>query len=297
LRQLADFVIRHHYAHLAHSKTPYHDLLREVIVRTAHLLAQWQLAGFSHGVMNTDNMSILGLTLDYGLFGFLDYYDAGFICNHSDHHGRYAFDRQASIGLWNLSCLAQTFLPLLDEDDGEAAAEQARALLDLYEPEWLATYASGMREKLGLLQKHDQDNQLSQSLLNVMQLNQVDYAQFFRHLSVLDLTGSGQDSELRQLFNDPAAYDCWVQDYRARLKLENSQDQDRHRCMRQVNPKYILRNYVAQDAIEKAQQGDFSDIDALMHVLAAPFDEHPDYEALSQPPAEGCIRTLVSCSS
>ncbi|MCU7960111.1 MAG: YdiU family protein [gamma proteobacterium symbiont of Bathyaustriella thionipta] len=297
LRQLADFVIQHHYAHLADSKTPYHDLLREVIERSARLLAQWQLAGFSHGVMNTDNMSILGLTLDYGPFGFLDNYEAGFICNHSDHHGRYAFDRQASVGLWNLSCLAQAFLPLLDEDNGEAAAEQAGALLDLYEPQWLDTYATGMRAKLGLQQKHEEDQQLSQSLLNILQLNQVDYTQFFRRLCDLDLNNPTRDTELRQLFNDPVDFDAWARSYRARLERENSQQHKRQKNMQPVNPKFILRNYLAQAAIEKAQRGDVSDIDALMQVLATPFDEHPEYEAFSQPPAQGSPRLVVSCSS
>ena len=187
LRQLADYVIGHDYPHLSGQARPYAALLGEVVSRTARLLAQWQLVGFSHGVMNTDNMSILGLTLDYGPFGFLDAYEPGFICNHSDHRGRYAFDQQPSIGLWNLSCLAQAMLPLFDADDGEAAAAEARELLAGYEPVLVRTYAEGMRAKLGLLDERDEDGHLGSRLLDLMQAGRVDYTNLFRDMADLRL--------------------------------------------------------------------------------------------------------------
>ena len=190
LQQLADYVIDHDLPQLRGEERPYLALLREVVERTARLMAQWQLVGFAHGVMNTDNMSILGLTLDYGPFGFIDSYDPGFICNHSDHHGRYAFDRQPSVGLWNLTCLAQALLPLLDADDVETSVEQAREALADYEPAFDAAYLSGMRAKLGLREQRADDPALAAALLDIMAANRVDYTNLFRDLASLRLDGA-----------------------------------------------------------------------------------------------------------
>ena len=159
IRTLADHVIDHHYPELKTEKNPYLALLSEVIKRTAKLIAQWQSVGFAHGVMNTDNMSILGLTLDYGPYGFLDNYDPGYICNHSDHQGRYAFDQQPNIGLFNLSCLAQALLPLIDNSP-DKAAEIAKIELELYQTNFVSEYAKSMRKKLGLVKEDAQDKLL-----------------------------------------------------------------------------------------------------------------------------------------
>jgi len=297
LKQLADYVIEHHYPELADQAEPYLALLREVVLRTARLMAQWQLIGFSHGVMNTDNMSVLGLTLDYGPFGFLDRYDPGFICNHSDHEGRYAFDRQPSIGLWNLTCFAQALLPLLDEDNAEAAAEKAEAVLKEYEPKLIDSYATGMRAKLGLRSVKDIDQALSADLLDTMHQQQVDFTLFFRNLGQLQAKNTNGDNMVRDLFIDRSAFDAWAEKYRARLMAEGSEDIYRRENMQQVNPKFVLRNHLAQQAIEKAQKKDYSEIERLLKVLSSPFDEHLADEDLAALPPEWASEISVSCSS
>jgi uncharacterized protein YdiU (UPF0061 family) len=297
LKQLADHVIAEHYPALAEAERPYLEFLRAVVRRTARLMAQWQLVGFAHGVMNTDNMSVLGLTMDYGPFGFLDDYDPDFICNHSDHHGRYKFDAQPNIGLWNLTCLAQALLPLLDPDDGEAAAEQARAVLAEYEPELVNTYAQGMRDKLGLHEARDEDQRLSATLLDAMHKSQVDYTKLFRALGNLKLEDPSADAPMRDLFIDRAAFDAWATDYRARLRAEQSDDAARRARMHRSNPKYVLRNWLAQRAIEKAEQRDYAEVNRLLHILQSPYDEHPEHEDCASPPPDWARKLSVSCSS
>lgn len=297
LRQLADYVIDHDFAWLRDQVQPYVALLREVVLRTARLMAQWQLVGFAHGVMNTDNMSILGLTLDYGPFGFLDAYDPGFVCNHSDYHGRYAFDQQPSIGLWNLTCLAQAMLPLLDADDGEAAAGQARAVLAEYEPALVAAYAAGMRAKLGLRSEREGDRALGARLLDLMEASRVDYTRLFRDLAGLRLDEPATDAGLRDRFIDRAGFDAWAVDYRARLRAEGSQDEIRGAAMRAVNPRYVLRNYLAQQAIAQAEQGDYGEIERLLALLSRPFDEQPAMAAYAAEPPDWGRHLEVSCSS
>jgi hypothetical protein len=297
LRQLADYVIDHDYPQLREQAQPYLALLGEVVRRTARLMAQWQLVGFAHGVMNTDNMSILGLTLDYGPFGFMDAYDPGFICNHSDYHGRYAFDQQPSVGLWNLSCLAQAMLPLLDADNGEAAAEQARAALTEYQPVLVEAYAQGMRSKLGLREEHNDDQLLSGRLLDLMASNRVDYTNLFRELADLRLDDPTSDRALRDRFLDRAGFDAWVADYRARLRTEHSADPVRAAAMRQVNPRYVLRNYLAQQAIVQAERGDYAEIERLLTLLSRPFDDQPGMQAYAAEPPDWGRQLEVSCSS
>lgn len=290
IRELADYVLTHHYPMLADSATPYHDLLREVILRTARLVAQWQLVGFTHGVLNTDNMSILGLTLDYGPYGFMDAYDAGFVCNHSDHHGRYAFDRQPGIGLWNLSCLAQALLPLLDED-GEQAAAMARELLALYEPELITCYARGMRAKLGLHTTEAADQALAAELLDLMQADQIDFTNLFRAL------GEESDARLRNRFIDRGRADAWLGDWRARQAREGIAADVRQAAMHAANPRFILRNYLAQQVIAAAEQEDFGPLEHLHQVLQRPFDEQPENAAYAAEPPDWARGLNLSCSS
>lgn len=295
LGELAEHVIERHYPHLQGRPERYAELLGEVVQRTARLIAQWQLVGFAHGVLNTDNMSILGLTLDYGPFGFLDRYDPGFICNHSDYQGRYAFDRQPSIGLWNLTCLAQAMLPLLDEN-GEAAAARAQAILQRYETALVAAYADGMRAKLGLLEAGDDDQQLSASLLGLMEQQQADYTLTFRNLAGLQRAG-GDAAAIRDLFVERAAFDRWAADYRARLAQEAREDAQRQAAMRAVNPRFVLRNYLAQEAIEAAENQDFTVLEQLAGVLARPFDEQPEAARFASLPPAWADEIAVSCSS
>jgi serine/tyrosine/threonine adenylyltransferase len=293
LKQLADHVIDHHYPALrATGAACYANLFREIVQRTATLIAQWQAVGFAHGVMNTDNMSILGLTLDYGPFGFLDEFDPDFICNHSDHSGRYAFVQQPTMGLWNLNCLAYAFSDLVPRDE-------LRAALEMYEPALVAKYQSLLQQKFGLSENESeslpQDQQLIYDALELMQNNHVDYTIFFRRLC--DFSVSDTNSAIRDLFIDRDAFDAWAVRYSARLQQDSRTQAECVNAMKQINPKFILRNHLAQIAIEKAQAGDFSEIENLLTVLTRPFDEHPAFAHYADLPPNWSKTLSISCSS
>lgn len=296
LRQLADYLLQHHFSSLADSSQPYLAMFSQVVKATASLIAQWQLVGFSHGVMNTDNMSMLGLTLDYGPFGFLDTYDENFICNHSDHEGRYAFSKQPSIGQWNLTCLAQAMLPLFSDDVHEAV-ELAQTALSGYEKAFMQTYTRGFRAKLGLKDDNPEDHALVTDLLQRMQDNNVDYSRFFRALSGFEVANQGKGCRAADEFVDRQAFRQWATEYAQRLQQEQSKDDVRRDEMNKTNPKYILRNYLLQNAIEKAEGKDYSEIDRLLHVLRQPFDEQEEYQGYAALPPDWAKGIVVSCSS
>jgi uncharacterized protein YdiU (UPF0061 family) len=240
--------------------------------------------------MNTDNMSILGLTLDYGPFGFMDDYDAGFICNHSDHNGRYAFNQQPYIGLWNLSCLAQALLPLVEK-------EALKAVLETYQPMYEQAYLAHMQAKLGLVDKRAEDDSLIQDFLGLLQESHADYTMVFRELGSFSSQKSAVNDRLREHFMSRGHFDVWAARYRDRLRSERSLDDERQVRMNLVNPKYVLRNYLAQVAIEKAQGKDFSEIDRLHILLQNPYSDHPGMDAYALPPPNWGKHLAVSCSS
>ena len=283
---LADYVIDRHFPEWAAEHNRYLKLFTQTVENTAKMIAQWQAVGFSHGVMNTDNMSILGDTLDYGPFGFLDSYNPNFICNHSDSHGRYSFKNQPSVGLWNLNALATSLMSLLSSDE-------LIAVLKTYEPHYLTHYRALMAAKLGLLEYRDDDEQLLNSLLELLQKNAVDYSLFFRQLC----TFSATDQSVRDHFIDRDAFDLWAEQYLQRLVQQPLTDQQRCAKMLRTNPKYVLRNYMAQAAIEKAQQGDYSEVNLLLRVLQNTFDEHPEAEKYAGLPPDWADHISVSCSS
>ena len=289
LKALADYVIAQSYPTLAAAAQPYVELFAEITRRTADLLARWQAVGFAHGVMNTDNMSIVGITLDYGPYGFMDAYDPGFICNHSDHHGRYAFDRQPDIALWNLSCLAQAMLPL-------AAFEPLKAALETFMPRYQESYRALMRAKLGLDTAKPDDAALIDELLELMAASQADYTGTFRALCDVAIERS-QPVPLRDRFIDRERFDAWLTRYRERWRAEGSHDDARTARMKRSNPKYVLRNYLAQAAIERATQKEYAEIERLMTLLADPYSEHPGFETYAEPPPDWGRRIAVSCSS
>ena len=295
VRTLADYVIEHHYPHLAEEPDRYLRLLAEIAERTARLIARWQAVGFAHGVMNTDNMSVLGLTLDYGPYGFLDAYDPRFICNHSDYSGRYAFDRQPRIGLWNLGCLGHAMLCLIDEDE-QAAGEQAKEVLERYGPTFGQAHAELMQQKLGLREPRAEDAELVQRLLGLLQRSAVDYTIFFRALG--GFRQGTRNEALRDMFLEREAFDAWARDYSARLAQEGSEDAARSQRMNRVNPKYILRNYLAEIAIAKAvADKDFGEVERLLRLLQHPYDEQPEMEAYAALPPDWSKEIMVSCSS
>ncbi|HSC76580.1 MAG TPA: YdiU family protein [Pseudomonadales bacterium] len=294
LQQLADFVIDNHYPTSRTAANPYADFLQQVVTRTARLMAHWQSVGFAHGVMNTDNMSILGETFDYGPFGFLDDYNPEFICNHSDHTGRYAFNQQPSIGLWNCNALAHALSPLIP-------IETLRDILGSYQPTIEQHYLQLMRTKLGLQTAQEADTMLFGQLLTLMQQSHVDYTILFRRLCSFSM--AGDNAAVRDLFIDREGFDRWANQYIARLSAENSIDAERCARMKTANPKFILRNYLAQQAIELAQkrnsekQQDFSEVENLLQVLQNPFDEHLAFERYAAFPPDWGKHLEISCSS
>ena len=298
LKELADLLIAQHYKECLQAKNPYLELFQKILERNARLVAQWQAVGFCHGVLNSDNISALGLTIDYGPFGFLDSFQIDHICNHSDQGGRYAYHRQPQIMHWNMACLATAFIPLLEL---EYRAEEAQKLLSdalgqfpiIYGQTWQDLF----RQKLGLNTQQDDDISLIERLLQLMHDSGTDFTNLFRALADIMIDASAQEIKLRDHFIDREAIDLWLNDYIARLKAEGSIDAKRKQQMNAVNPKYILRNHLAQAAIEKATQKDFSEIAKLLCILERPFDEQDQYEAYASPPPPDLATVEVSCSS
>jgi serine/tyrosine/threonine adenylyltransferase len=290
VKVLADYVIDLHYPHLKDRDDKYPAFLREVVTRTARLIAEWQAVGFAHGVLNTDNMSILGITLDYGPYGFMEDFEPGFICNHSDETGRYAFDQQPRIGYWNLAALAQALLSLLSLDDAKAAIN---AFPEAFNPHMHEL----MTAKLGLTTAAEGDQSLWTGFLDVLALSRADYTLAFRMLGTFSSSPGADNDPIRRLFADPKPFDEWAARYRDRLMAEGSLDRERKARMDRVNPKYILRNYLAQVAIDKAQKRDFGEVDRLRGVLRLPFDEQPEMEHYAKPAPEWGKKLVVSCSS
>jgi len=291
LRTLADYVIGTFYPELKDAANPYAALLAEVTRRTARMIAGWQAVGFMHGVMNTDNMSILGLTLDYGPFGFMEAFDMNHICNHTDGGGRYSYANQVGVGHWNCYALGNALLPLIE------TVEAAQEALDVYMPEFERELDRLLHAKLGLLETRDGDRALFDSLFTIMQAGHVDFTLLFRRLADLKVDEQGFDEGVRDLFIDRAAFDDWAGRYRERLRAEGSIDDNRRAAMNRVNPKYILRNYLAQQAIEKAQNGDVGEVNKLLAILEQPFDEQPEHEAYAALPPDWAAHLEVSCSS
>jgi len=267
-------------------------LIKETTQRTAYLMAHWQAVGFCHGVMNTDNMSILGLTLDYGPFQFLDGFNANHICNHSDSQGRYAYSRQPQIAYWNLFCLAQALMPLIEEQEPVLHA------LETYKSLYPDHYDARMREKLGLSDVQVNDRTLIQELLSLMDKDRVDYPLFWRRLShaVGESLASNKAFEpVRDLFIHRELIGTWLQSYEDRLA-----NLDKHtvsKAMQRVNPKFVLRNHLGELSIRQAKTGDYSMVQSLLKVLQTPFDEHPEHEAWAGLAPEWASEIEISCSS
>ncbi|QOL26291.1 YdiU family protein [Thalassotalea sp. LPB0316] len=292
LNKLADFCLTHYFPEQNKSDNPHLAMLQAIVERTARLIAKWQAVGFTHGVLNTDNMSILGLTIDYGPFGFLDTYQPSFISNTSDHTGRYAFEQQPSIGLWNLNALAYTFSTWLN-------TEQIRQALRHYEPVLVSHYNELMAQKLGFSQWRQSDTELIGQLLAIMAQQQADYTRVFRQLSYVDehQTSFERCQALLDEFADQQPIEQWLNQYKTRLRDNPLARTERVIRQNQVNPKYILRNYLAQNAINSAYAGDYSEIARLQTILATPFDEQPRYNAYAKQAPQWGKELNISCSS
>lgn len=263
-------------------------VLQYAVTTTATMVAKWQAFGFCHGVMNTDNMSILGITFDFGPYGFLDEYSPSHICNHSDHSGRYAYDEQPGIALWNLNVLAHSLSPLIARSDLEV-------LLKKYEPSLLAEYSGLMRCKLGLATKRQDDRLLLSELLALMQMDKSDHTNTWRLLSNIEL--GKNDSRFIDNFIHRDMAETWLAKYSKRVVIDDNTKEQRRELMLSSNPKYILRNYLAQEAIEAAEQGDSSKVESLFNVLKKPYDEQTEYDNYAKAPPDWSKDLSISCSS
>ena len=294
LRALADHVIARHYPETAEAEHPYAAMLEGGVIRQAALVAQWMLVGFIHGVMNTDNMQIAGETIDYGPCAFMDEFHPGRVYSSIDQQGRYAYGNQPSIAQWNLAQLAQALLPIL-ADDQEEAIRQAQSIIDSFPKRFEAAFTEGLRAKLGLFSADDGDLALAQNLLTAMTTGEADFTLTFRWLAnVID----GQNLEAqnpRFLFNDPALFEDWLALWAARAEREDVAPADRAAAMRAVNPLYIPRNHLVEEAIRAGEdEGDFAPMQALLAVLAHPFDDQTDVSryALGPLPEQVVPRTF-----
>jgi uncharacterized protein YdiU (UPF0061 family) len=283
VKRLADHVINRHYPQATGAMRPYHALLEGVIARQAELVARWLLVGFIHGVMNTDNTSISGETIDYGPCAFMDHYDPAAVFSSIDEQGRYAYANQPRIALWNLTRLAECLLPLFS-DEKDKAIEQAQLILAAFPAKFAAAYQSGLRQKIGLFTERDGDEALVQDLLDAMAKNHADFTLTFRRLS--DATeDAGRDQDLRALFAEPTAYDEWAVRWRQRADLEPQTPEARTAMMRTVNPAFIPRNHRIEAMIEAAvARDDFAPFEELLAVLSKPYEEQPAFADYAEPP-------------
>jgi serine/tyrosine/threonine adenylyltransferase len=282
VRRLADHVIGRHYPQLANAERPYHALLEGVIARQADLIARWLLVGFIHGVMNTDNSSISGETIDYGPCAFMDHYDPATVFSSIDEQGRYAYANQPRIALWNLTRLAECLLPLFS-DQQDKAIEEAQLALEGFAERFNSAYQAGLRSKLGLFTERDGDQALAQDLLDAMAKNHADFTLTFRRLSEAAL--NPDDKDVRQLFADPAVYDEWAVRWRQRLSDEPQDPAKRRAAMRSVNPAFIPRNHRVEAVIEAAvNRDDFAPFEELLTVLSHPYEDQPAFASYAEAP-------------
>lgn len=291
LRTLADYAIARHYPEAASAEKPYRAFLDGVVARQAALVARWMLLGFVHGVMNTDNTSISGETIDYGPCAFMEAYDPATVFSSIDRQGRYAYGNQPGIMVWNLTRLAEALLPLLEQEAGnrDAAVASAQGALEGFAPVYEATRLAGLRRKLGLTTGQEGDLALAEGLLDAMEAGRADFTLTFRRLCEAAV---GDDSRVRALFAEPEAYDAWAVGWRQRLGEEGGSPEERAAAMRRVNPAYIARNHRVAEMIDAAaERGDFGPFEALLEVVARPYEESPEWERYTAPARpEECVR-------
>jgi serine/tyrosine/threonine adenylyltransferase len=292
LRLLADHAIARHYPDAAQAERPYRSFLEAVIARQADLIPRWLLVGFIHGVMNTDNTTIAGETIDFGPCAFLDDYDPAAVFSSIDQHGRYSYANQPRIAQWNLARLAEALLPLLAEDE-DSAVEYAEEALSAFGPRFEAVFHAGLRRKIGLFREEDDDLELIQALLSAMAQNGADFTLTFRGLCDAAADSSG-DQAVRRLFKDPSAVDDWAARWRLRLAKEPHDAKARSTAMKAVNPVYIPRNHRVEAAIQAGLKDDLRPFNELVELLSNPFVDQPDFAKYADPPQphERVLRTF-----
>ncbi|KQT49922.1 hypothetical protein ASG52_07465 [Methylobacterium sp. Leaf456] len=293
---LADHVIARHYPELAGREDRARALIEAVAARQAELVARWLHVGFVHGVMNTDNMSVAGETIDYGPCAFLDAYDPRTVFSSIDRNGRYAYGQQPRIALWNLTRFAETLLPLLDADEDEAV-KQAEAALATFGPRFDAAYRGGLARKLGFFEVREGDAELAGDLLMAMAENQADYTLTFRRLCAAAESSEG-DGPVREGFVDPTAYDAWATRWRTRLADDPQSASERAAAMRAVNPAFIPRNHRVEEMIAAAiERDDFVPFETMLSVLARPYDDQPEHARYAEAPENGGVGYRTFCGT
>lgn len=292
VRALLQYVIARHYPEARDSEVPALSVLRIVAQRQAALIADWMLLGFIHGVMNTDNMSVAGETIDYGPCAFMDEYDPNTVFSSIDHGGRYAFANQPAIAQWNLTRLAETLLPLIDPQTEKAVA-LATEVLQSFIGEFEARFQAGMRRKIGLMGARDGEADLIRRLLAIMAQSHADFTLTFRRLALL-AQSPDQEPRLLELFAQPADIDSWLRDWRTFMAEDTQGVEDRLASMRAASPAYIPRNHRVQAALDAAEAGDYLPFRTLLGVLQHPFDERPERSGYAEPPRpeERVLRTF-----
>ena len=286
LEALAEYAIAESYPHLVDEPNKYLHFFTEVVGKTAILMANWQAVGFNHGVMNTDNMSIAGLTIDYGPYAFLDDYDFQYICNHTDTGGRYSFGNQPNVGEWNLQALMHALAPMV-------SIEKMEKILDHYARLYTERYLYLMGKKIGLDKLQESDLDLFKHLLGMMQGLNIDYTLFFRTLSHYD----GDRTAMLKLGLYHKPMNDWLDQYDERLKENTSSTEERHTAMLQTNPKFVLKNYILQEAITAAENGDYTVVDALFNIAKDPYAEHEEHERWAGATPDEFKNKKLSCSS
>tara|TARA_R110002050_G_scaffold225089_3_gene360966 strand:- start:19 stop:1476 length:1458 start_codon:yes stop_codon:yes gene_type:complete len=290
VKQLADYVIRNSYSHLIDDEKKYEKMYYEMVDRTAILMAKWQAYGFMHGVMNTDNFSMAGLSIDYGPFAFMDYFNINQICNHTDSEGRYSFNNQPYVAKWNLEVLANSLKEICDV---EKLHEYLKTYFSIQEKEYLTLMAK--RLGLDISKSSDSYADLIISLLKALQASKTDYNQFF-----YELTKCKNYDEITKVI-DISIYrqtlDKWLEEYIKLRELENKDFDEVQNSMKKVNPKYVIKNYMLQEAIDKSKDGDFTLVNDLLNIAQNPYDEHKEYERYSKATPLEFSNIKLSCSS
>ena len=287
LRLLATHVIERHYPEAKNCKNWYSELLKLVVKRQAELISKWQAVGFIHGVMNTDNTSVAGETIDYGPCAFMDNFNSQKVFSSIDQMGRYSYSNQPAIAQWNLTCFAETLLPLINKKEAEALQEAAD-LINQFPSIYKKFYLKAIRRKLGLKRELTQDIQLIKDLFNCMQDNEADFTLTFRYLCGINSNNAFNDGHIRKLFKNPKEFDLWGKKWRERISFESANDQERKLDMKLVNPKFIPRNHRIEEVINDAvNEGDFSLFNQFLEVLMEPYSEHEKAIHFTEPPNPG----------
>jgi len=297
LRILADHVIERHYPEAKDCRNSYSELLKLVIKRQAELISKWQAVGFIHGVMNTDNTSVAGETIDYGPCAFMDNFNSQTVFSSIDQMGRYSYCNQPTIAQWNLTCFAETLLPLISVKEEEALREAAD-LINQFSSIYDELYLKALRRKLGLKKELNEDIGLIKDLFDCMQDNKADFTLTFRNLCEINIDNLVADGRMRRLFVKPKDFDLWVEKWRKRLSFEIADDQERKLDMKLVNPKFIPRNHRIEEVINAAvKDSDFSLFDQFLEVLMKPFNEHEKAIHFSLPPNPGEVVCETYCGT